>query len=311
MELHRTSGRVGRGLALALTTVALWGMLPLALKGVLAQADPVTITWVRFLVSGIALGGWLAFQGQLPGRSVLQGGRRGLLAAATLFLAANYLGYIVGLDHTTPADAQVVIQLAPLLLALGGITVFRERFSGLQWLGVGVLVAGLGLFFSARLGRWVGELDAFLVGNAWMVFAAVTWAVYGLAQKQLLHSLSSQQVMACIYLGCTLLFAPLARPVVLAELDATGLALLAFCAANTLVAYGAFSESLEHWEASRVSAVLALTPLATLALAAAAEVWWPGLSQPAVLGWVGWVGAVLVVAGSLTTALGARRDADA
>ena len=54
----------------------------------------------------------------------------------------------------------------------------------------------------------------------------------------------------------------------LLKLDAIGLWLLAYCALNTLVAYGAFAEALAHWEASRVSTILATTPLLSLGVIA-------------------------------------------
>ena len=41
-------------------------------------------------------------------------------------------------------------------------------------------------------------------------------------------------------------------------------ALLAFCGVNTLIAYGSFAEAMAHIEASKVSAILALTPLITV-----------------------------------------------
>ncbi len=110
-----------------------------------------------------------------------------LLLAATLGLAANYIGFLLGLDHTSPANAQVLIQLGPLLLALGGLVVFRERFAPAQWLGFTVLVVGLGAFFASQLAAIGRESDRYLVGVAWIGFAALTWAIYGLAQKQLLQ----------------------------------------------------------------------------------------------------------------------------
>jgi drug/metabolite transporter (DMT)-like permease len=306
VDLHRTSGRRGLGLALAFLTMSLWGALPLALKGVLRQMDAVTITWYRFTLSTLLLVAFLGWRRRLPPLRTLGRSTWGLLAVATVFLAANYYGYIVGLDFTTAADAQVLIQLAPLLLALGGIFVFDEHFTPLQWLGLGVLVVGLGLFFGAQLDALVDASDRYLRGAAVMVFAAVSWAVYGLAQKQLLRSLSSQGVMLCIYAGCVLIFLPLSAPAGVAALDGTGLALLGFCAVNTALAYGAFAESLQHWEASRVSAVLALTPLATLAFGEAAHAWWPGLDVGGPLPTASVLGAVVVVAGSLITSLGGR-----
>ena len=86
--------------------------------------------------------------------------------------------------------------------------VFRERFAPAQWLGFVAIVVGLVLFFASQLAAIGREIDLYLVGVAWIAFAALTWAIYGLAQKQLLHVLSSQGVMLCIYVGCALCFAP-------------------------------------------------------------------------------------------------------
>jgi drug/metabolite transporter (DMT)-like permease len=307
MELHRPSGRASLGFALAFVTMASWGVLPLALELVLRALDTATITWFRFLVSALLLGLVLARRGALPDLRHL--GRSGwaLLAAATLGLAANYITFLVGLDRTTPANAQVLIQLAPLLLSLGGIVIFRERFSRGQWLGFVVLVAGLAGFFAAQLRALADEAQRYLSGVAMLGIAALTWAGYGLAQKQLLRSLRAQGVMLCLYAGCMLCFWPWASPSALAGLGGGTLALLLFCAVNTLVAYGAFASALEHWEASRVSAVIALTPLATLGFSSVAAWIWPARFAAEVLSAPSLVGAALVVVGSLLVALGGRR----
>jgi drug/metabolite transporter (DMT)-like permease len=307
MERHRASGRAGLGFVLASTTMLLWGVLPLALEGALRSLDAVTLVWFRFLVAAVLLAGWLGARRGLPRLRGLGRGDRWLLAVATAGLAANYVGYTLGLERTSPASAQVLIQSAPLLLALGGIFVFGERFTPAQWLGLAVIVAGLGGFFASQLAALGEALAGYLAGASWIAIAAVTWAVYGLAQKQLLRALSSQAVMLCIYTGCALLFWPFAEPSRLGDVSPAGAALLAFCALNTLVAYGAFAAALEHWEASRVSAVLALTPLATLACAAAAARWLPGHAAPEALSPASWAGAAAVVAGSLLASLGGRR----
>jgi drug/metabolite transporter (DMT)-like permease len=303
---HQASGRFGLGLALASSTMVLWGVLPLILQGVLAVLDAVTITWFRFTFATLALVPWLVLRGQLPRLRALGGRQLLLLGAATVFLAANYIAYLLGLDRTNAPSAQVLIQAAPLLLALGGIFVFREHFARLQWIGLGVLVLGMGGFFASQLRALAGDLDRYLSGAALIAVASVTWAIYGLAQKQLLLWLPSQAIMFCIYAGSALIFAVGAEPASLLQLDASGWLLLLFAAANTLIAYGTFAAALEHWEASRVSAVLALTPLATLGFTALAAALWPGLVDarsvsPSALG-----GAAAVVAGSLLVALGRR-----
>jgi drug/metabolite transporter (DMT)-like permease len=307
MELHRPSGDRVKGAAFAATTMLLWGALPLVLREALRSVDAASLTGFRFLTSALVLAAVLSMTGGLPRlRQLPRSGAR-LLAVATIGLAANYIAFLLGLDHTSPANAQVLIQSGPLLLALGGLLVFRERFAPAQWLGFAAIVVGLGLFFASQLAALGREIDRYLVGVAWIAFAAATWAIYGLAQKQLLQSMPSQAVMLCIYLGCALCFAPWSHPSAFAGLSAWTWTILAFCAANTLVAYGAFAAALEHWEASRVSAVLALTPLATLAFSTLASRLAPEQFGTERLSLTSWIGAALVVGGSLLTALGHSR----
>lgn len=280
-----------------------WGILPVALTGILAHLDALTITGVRFFVSALVLGAALGVGRSRPRLGGLGATSLGLLAVATLFLAVNYLGYILGLQYTTPADAQVLIQAAPLLLALAGVLIFGEPFSRLQWIGFAALVAGIAIFSAGRLSTALG--DRHLLGNGMIALAAVTWAIYGIAQKQLLRVLPSAHIMVFIYVGCALLFLPLADLGSLASLDAVGWALLLFCALNTVVAYGSFAEALQHWEASRVSAVLAVVPLATLAFQRACVWIWPGFDPGPPLDAIAILGAGTVVVGSLLTSLGA------
>lgn len=306
MELHRPSGNIWLGLGFAATTMLLWGVLPLALDLALESLDAISITCFRFAVAAAALAVWLGARRRLPALGRL--GRSGwlLLAGATLGLTINYVSYLTGLERTTPANAALLIQSAPLLLALGGVLVFREHFTLLQWMGFATLVTGLGVFFESQVRALAAGIDRYLGGVALLAVAAVTWAGYGLAQKQLLRALPSQAAMLCIYVGCALCLLPGSAPAAVLGLSARELAILLFCAINTLVAYGTFAAALEHWEASRVSAVLSLTPLATLAFSALATALAPGAFAPEHLSAEAIAGAGLVVAGSLATSLGGR-----
>lgn len=309
MALHQTSGRWRIGLALALATAGFWATLPVALKIAVERVDVLTLTWFRFLVAALVVGAWLALRGGLGGLRGLGRGHVLLLALAAAMLIANYLLYLAGLDFTTPANAQLIIQLAPLLMAVGGIVVFGERFRTGQWIGLGILVAGLGLFFSDQLAAAARDPGRYLAGSALIVAAAVVWALYALAQKQLLVRLSSAAVMLVIYVVASLVLLPLARPAALLGLDGVQTIAVLYCAFNTLAAYGAFAEALAHWEASRVGLVLAITPLLTLAVVTLGHLLAPELVAPERIGALGLLGAALVVGGSATSSLlGARRS---
>jgi drug/metabolite transporter (DMT)-like permease len=302
--MHQSSGRWRLGLGLSLITVCLWGILPIALKVTLQALDVYTVIWFRFLMSFVLLAIYLSVQGKLPTREQLRFTSRKLLAIVTIFLASNYFFFMQGLALTAPANAEVIIQLASVLLGFGGLVIFKEHYTLRQWFGVGVLTLGFALFFNAQLTNLITAHGPYLLGSGFVVLGAVAWAIYALAQKQLLQSLSSSNIMLIIYIGCALLFTPFAKIHTIFTLDPLHLGMLLFCGLNTLIAYGAFAESLAHWEASRVSAVIALAPIVTLISVSLVSHIFPTLIPPEHITLIGIIGAFLVVIGSVTIALG-------
>ncbi len=302
--MHISSGRWGYGLFLALLTSFLWGILPIKLKQVLVVMDPITVTWFRLLVSGGCLFVYLAATRRLPSRQAL--GRKGgwLVLMAVFGLVGNYILYLMGLNLLSPGTAQLVVQVGPILLLLGSVVVFKERFTLGQGIGLLVLMVGFGLFFNERLAELLTSLSDYTAGVLLILAASTVWTFYAMGQKQLLTVWNSLQVMMVIYLFCAALLTPWVHPLeALALTPLQGWLLLA-CCLNTLVAYGAFAEALAHWEASRVSATLAITPLVTFAAVALAAWTWPEYVHAEQINSLAYGGAVLVVLGSALVALG-------
>jgi drug/metabolite transporter (DMT)-like permease len=307
MSLHQTSGNRRLGLLLATAVLLIWSFLPHALRVLLDYMDPFSITWYRFVFASLGFAGLLWRRKTLPCPGEYSRGVWALIGIATLGLAANYIGYLKGLASTSPATTQVMIQIGPVLLALGGIVIFRERFAARQWVGFVVLVAGLLLFFQSQIAQLADLATAagrFRSGVIMIGFAAISWAIYSLAQKQLLVSISSQPLMLCIFVGCTLCFTPLADVGSLRNLVGVGAMAMAFSAFATAGAYGCFSAALDHIEASRVSGIIALVPLGTLLSAVALGAVAPSLFPPESHPIGSFLGAGSVVLGSLLMALG-------
>jgi drug/metabolite transporter (DMT)-like permease len=305
--VHKISGRWKLGLSLALLTAAFWGLLPIALAITLRTLDAYTLTWFRFLTAALALGGILAAMGRLPVlRSV---GRHGwiVLFIALAGLVGNFVLYVVALSHASPTINQVVTQLSPILLMLGGIAVFHERFSVRQWVGFALLLVGLPLFFNRRLPELLTLRSGLGLGVALLVLGSIVWSVYGLAQKYMLRRLQAQQILLLLYIGAAIVLLPLSHPAGIRQLDTVQCWMLAFSCANTVVAYGAFAEALRHWEASRVGATLTLTPLFTMAAMWILDRTVPGLVKPEQLNVLSVAGALVVVGGSMLCALGNAR----
>ncbi len=225
-----------------------------------------------------------------------------LLAAGGLM--GNYVLYLMGLRLLSAGTAQLVVQIGPILLLIASLFVFKERFSLGQGLGLLVLVLGFGLFFNQRLVELLTSLSDYTAGVLTILLATTIWTFYALGQKQLLTIWNSLQIMMVIYLLCALFLMPWVQPLEVLQLSPVQRWLLLACCLNTLVAYGAFAESLAHWEASRVSATLAITPLVTFVAVALASWVWPDYVQAEDINLLGYAGAVLVVLGSVLTALG-------
>jgi len=302
--MSRVSGRWKLGLLLALTTACLWGVLPIALKGVMVTLDPITTTFFRFAIAAALLSPYIVFRLRIktalnPGR--FRSGKLLLqLLVAGLLLTGNYGLYILGLNRTTAEATQLMIQVAPMLLLLSGLWVFGERFSRAQWLGFSTFFSGLLMFFYPHFYGLFVAMNDYGVGVLMVLLAAVLWTGYAILQKFLLREFSSQETMLVFYWIGALAFLSFTDFSSLPQLTNLQWWLLLFCGLNTLIAYGSFAEAMVHIEASKVSTVLALTPLITFAIVHTIP--FSGLAvEP--LTPLSISGAILVVVGSMVTAL--------
>lgn len=265
------------------------------------------MVWYRFTVAAALLGAGLVWRREL--RPGLPRNRAiwGLLTVAALGFSANNVLFVMGLGYVTATAGQVVIQLAPMLLLFGSVAIFKERFSGAQIAGLALLLGGMLLFFHERVGELFGNFTSYALGILLVVLAAVAWAFYALAQKQLLASYGSAGLMWMLYASGAVLLFPLAHPSQLHALDGMQLAALLYCAILTVLGYGAFAEALAHWEATRVSAVVAVTPLITWAINRLASLILPAYVKPDILSVWSLLGAGLVTVGCAFAALSRHR----
>ena len=307
MEPHRPSGSVLPGLALGLFTAWMWGTLPVVLKILLRQVDVVTLTWCRFLAAGILLLP-LALPAVLRDAPRLRGLPLALLVLTVAGLTGNHLAFQKGLEFISPGTAQIVIQLAPVFMLLGGMICFGERFRRLQWLGVALLFAGLALFFSPRFDLLLADVDGQGTGVLLIAAAALLWGFYMLGQKQLLLYLRPEAVLLSVYLIGAALLTPAATPSAALALEGPMLALLLGTGVMAVLSYLGFAAALARVEASRIGMLIALTPLFVLANVQLLSRVRPDLLEPEGLGAASLLGAAVVVLGSMLSVLGTQEE---
>jgi drug/metabolite transporter (DMT)-like permease len=300
-KLKALSGRWKLGLLLALGTATMWGTLPVALHQVAPTIGPATSTFFRFFIAALLLTPYLLVTRQVNNQHKLKSAKLlALTLAAGLLLTGNYGFYILGLERTSAEATQVMIQLAPMLLLLAGLWLFKETFSTKQWLGFFAFALGLLLFFERQISQLLFDFGDYGLGLVFIIMSAIFWTGYAIIQKYLLNDFQSSETMLILYWIGSLVFLPLSDFSTMGQLNSLQWAALLFCGLNTLIAYGCFAEAMAHLEASRVSAIIAITPLFTIAIAQLLPI---GDMPVEPLTALSILGAILVVSGSITTAI--------
>lgn len=290
------SRRPWKGIVFACIPALLWGFLAIALKVAVNRVDPYTIVWFRFLVAFLMLTvGILVFKPDLL-RIFVKPPPRVLLAA--LFLGLNYLGFMQGVRHTSPSNAQVFIQLGPVFFAISGFVIFKEKLRWPQLLGILMVVSGLLIFYRQQLGAIVSERAAYVEGYLWTIGGALSWTVYSILQKKLVRTWHPQQLNLIIYGLPALLFLPFAQPMSLTELSPGFFVFVIALGINTLIAYGSLSAAFSHLEANKISVIITLNPIitfVTMGFLSQARVDW---IEPEAFTTTGLAGAFLVLSGA-------------
>lgn len=298
------SNRHWQGFGLSLLTAIMWGILPVFLKLCLLVLDSATITWYRFTFAALFVLLVLLPKRALPPLHKFGGQTWGWVLLASLALVVNYVLNVQGLVYIDPETVQVVMQLAPFLLMLGGVVIFKEPFSPLERAGALLLFVGLMLFFNQRLPQLFASFGAYTLGVVVVVCAALAWAVYALVQKVLLRRVTAKQLTLLMYATGAFILLPAASLGDITGLDPLQAFALIFCCFNTIIAYGAFTEALAIWHAAKVSAVIALAPLFTFISNHLAVLWRPDLFSPSDLSTLSYIGAAMVVGACMTISLG-------
>jgi drug/metabolite transporter (DMT)-like permease len=295
-----------KGIIYASITTFLWGFLAIALKMGTNVIDPMTIVWFRFFVAFAILFIYFSIAKSAYLKIMLKPPL--LLAVAAIGLGLNYVGFLNGVDKTTPSTAQVLIQLGPILLGLVGVVILKERVSFRQ--GLGFLVAGLGLFLFYRdnIAKMIGQEDAFNTGVLWVLVAAVAWVLYAALQKVLVKSYPAQQLNLVIFGIPALLFLPFADFDALFELSPGNWLLMVYLGANTLIAYACLAVAFKYLEANKVGIIITLNPIFTfvfMGLITWLEIKWISFEEFTIMSLVA---ALLVVSGAILAVAFTRKQ---
>jgi len=285
-----------RGLTYAATTALLWGFLPILMKIALQEFSAGSIVWFRFTFAFGVLFLILKFQKQQPGSIIMSPPGFGILAG--ILLAANYFYFLKGVDSSSPSNAGILIQIAPVMLVILGVVLFKERFHWKQGVGLAIAVVGFVFFYRDQSRQWGSE--AYTETSVYMVAAAVLWAVYMACQKKLSVTYKAQNLNLLVYGIAALVLIPTAVWSDFNNPHFGSWVLMIFLGVNTLLAYGCLAEAVNYIPLWLISVVVTLNPFITLIAMQVLSVVSPGWVEPEVIGLWGYIGASIAIFGVVT-----------
>lgn len=242
----------------------MWGVLAIALKVASKAIDSPTIVWFRFLLafSGMAL--WAAINDPKALKILYRPSL--ILVISTLMLAWNYIGFMLGVQYTTPGNAQVAVQTGQVVLAIFGVVFFKEKLSLIQGFGFLLALLGFWMFYQQHLSALPENKSEYTKGMLLTVSAALTWAVYAAMQKKLVRYHPVATLNIFIFGLPVLLYFPFVNFAILGHLSLGYWLLLIFLGANTLISYVCLSLALKYMEAGKVSVLLIMNPILTFVI---------------------------------------------
>lgn len=253
-----------KGLFYIMITVLMWGVLAIALKVALQVIDSPTIVWFRFSLAFSGMLIWMLVNNPKELRILYK--PSWLIVVSSLALAWNYIGFMLGVEYTSPSNAQIAIQFGPILLALFGVIFFKEKMSRIQMTGFFLAIFGFLVFYQQHLSATAGQGTQYTKGILITLTGAVAWAIYAALQKKLVNHYPVGTLNVFIFGLPVLIYLPFVNFPSLAHLSFGYWALLVFLGANTLISYAYLSLALKYLEAGKVSIIIVLNPIITFVL---------------------------------------------
>jgi drug/metabolite transporter (DMT)-like permease len=250
-----------KGIIYACVTAFFWGFLAIALKVAVQKVDPVTSVWFRFFIAFIILLGWQLYRQPSSLKILIKPPL--LLVLAAISLSWNYLGFMLGINYTTPSNAQLFIQFGPLTLALAGFLIFKEKLSRRQMIGFFVALAGFAFFYRDQLLAFFDGKEQYNLGVFFTLSGALAWAAYATMQKKLVTVHPGQTLNLFLFGFPSVIYLPFINLAPVLQLHWTWWLLILFLGANTFIAYSSLAQALKYIEANKVSVIIFLNPIIT------------------------------------------------
>lgn len=192
--------RKRRAHAALLLMVIIWGVnFPIA-KSALSELSPLSFNALRYPLAAVVV--LIAMQIRGGFRWPVAGDRMRVVMLAILGNVCYQLFFIFGLNNTRAGTASLLLAATPILTALLSAALGHERITTRAWFGVGATFAGIALV--VMYGEAETNGTASLLGDALMLGASCSWALYTVGSRDLIARYGAVQFTAwTLWIGAT------------------------------------------------------------------------------------------------------------
>ncbi len=260
----QASSRQRWALVLVFVTPGLWALNSVLARRAPGLIEPYSLALLRWLFAGLAFA--------IGARMELWRQRAQLVRAWKQHLVLGTLGMVfcgawvyLGGRTTTALNISLIYAMSPVLIAAASALWMKDALTRWQALGIGLALSGV--LHVVLKGQWADLATVhWVVGDAWIAAATISWTAYCLLLKKWQSPLSATARLAAISLSGVLMLLPfalwewLSSPTLAVTPSGFGLALLA-AALPGYAAYLAYSVMQRELGPARVGVSLYLSPL--------------------------------------------------
>ena len=196
------------GAILALLTSVFWGANTVAIKLGLADAPPLRLAWMRFVVGGAAIAIWAWATGRLAGLRIAREEWRPMLMLALIF-TAQIATMNIGTSLTSASHASILLNLYSVhTVVLSHFLIPGDRLTVRRVAGVVVAYTGIVVLFAGQSGDGSASLlgDAIVFVSAFLLAERLVYLARAVQQLDPVKLLLSQAAVgsALFMLGSAL-----------------------------------------------------------------------------------------------------------
>jgi drug/metabolite transporter (DMT)-like permease len=122
-----------RGVALMICAVTLFSVMDTGAKYLAERYPVILVVWARFFFNVLIM---LVVLGPMFGRRLITTRRPGIQLIRGLALGSSSVLFVSALPHMRLADASAVSFVAPMLVTLGAVYVFRQKAPSGTWIAL-------------------------------------------------------------------------------------------------------------------------------------------------------------------------------